>query len=200
MPYLERKYTPYQARVKHIESIRLLSPPIWGALMDKTTQKQSVRDNSDAANSARILHPTSPGEVGRFQDRLEIIVKGRSSRSFARDAGVSETVFRKYLSGASEPTRPALVALARAGGVNVGWLAAGDGVMRGNAPQTASDSASQPLRRDDLKMALQLAAEALGDKVLPPDKHAELVTLIYELLEDGLPEAKVLRFARLGTI
>lgn len=52
------------------------------------------------------------------------------------------------------------------------------------------------MRRDDLMMALQLAAEALGDKVLPPDKHAELVTLIYELLEEGLPEAKVLRFAR----
>lgn len=62
--------------------------------------------------------------------------------------------------------------------------------------ETASDKASQPLRRNDLTMALQLASEALGDKELPPAKHAELVTLIYELLEEGLPEAKVLRFAR----
>ena len=155
-----------------------------------------VSENSDAAYGARTLHPTSPGEVGRFSERLEIVIKGRSSRSFAREAGVSETVFRKYLAGTSEPTRPALVAMARAGGVNVGWLAAGDGEMRGNPPQTASDSGSQPLRRDELMMALQLAAEALDGKVLPPAKHAELVTIIYELLEEGLPEAKVLRFAR----
>lgn len=66
----------------------------------------------------------------------------------------------------------------------------------GMAAGMASQQASQPLRRDDLKMALQLAAEALGDRFLPPEKHAELVTLIYELLEEGLPEAKVLRFAR----
>ena len=87
-------------------------------------------------------------------------------------------------------------------GVRMEWLASGEGEMHAasTGTQTASDSASQGLRRDDLKMALQLAAEALGDKVLPPEKHAEMVTLIYELLEDGLPEAQVLRFARLGTI
>jgi hypothetical protein len=66
----------------------------------------------------------------------------------------------------------------------------------GLATGLASQQPSQPLRRNDLIMALQLASEALGDKELPPAKHAELVTLIYELLEEGLPEAKVLRFAR----
>lgn len=66
----------------------------------------------------------------------------------------------------------------------------------GYAAKTAPDKASQGMRRDVLKIALQLASEALGEKELPPAKHAELVTLIYELLEEGLPEAKVLRFAR----
>jgi len=49
-----------------------------------------------------------------------------------------------------------------------------------------------------LTIALRLAAEALddGDLALPPPKHAELVGLVYELLEEGLPEAKVLKFAR----
>lgn len=70
------------------------------------------------------------------------------------------------------------------------------GFVAGVVADSASHRASQPLRRDDLKMALQLATEALDGKVLPPAKHAELVTLIYELLEEGLPEAKVLRFAR----
>ncbi|MCP1375350.1 helix-turn-helix domain-containing protein [Dyella lutea] len=62
--------------------------------------------------------------------------------------------------------------------------------------QEPQERASQAVRREDLKIALQLASEALGNRELPPDKHAELVTLIYELLEEGLPEAKVLRFAR----
>lgn len=94
-----------------------------------------------------------------------------------------------------DPGDPAVVAAWKRRDAKIKGFAAGL-----HAAETAPDGASQPLRRDDLKMALQLAAEALGDKVLPPDKHAELVTLIYELLEDGLPEAKVLRFARLGTI
>lgn len=76
-----------------------------------------------------------------------------------------------------------------------------DAAIRGfvagqSVAETASDGGSQPLRRDDLMMALQLTAEALDGRVLPPEKHAELITLIYELLEEGLPEAKVLRFAR----
>jgi len=45
---------------------------------------------------------------------------------------------------------------------------------------------------------VQLAAEALGERTLPPEKHAELVSLIYEGLMDGLPEARILRFARLA--
>ena len=45
-------------------------------------------------------------------------------------------------------------------------------------------------------IALQLADEALQGKVLATEKRAELVSLIYEMLEEGLPDAKVLRFAR----
>ena len=168
--------------------------------MDKSKKEHAVRDNPDASYEARTLHPTSLREVGCFKDRLGIAIKGRTARSFAREAGVSETVFRKYLSGASEPTRPALVAMARTADVNVGWLASGDGEMRGNAPQTAPDGVSQAVRRAELTMALQLAAEALGEKVLPPAKHAELVSIIYDCLVEGLPEAKVLRIARVAAV
>ncbi len=66
------------------------------------------------------------------------------------------------------------------------------------AAEAASESHSQELRREALTMALQLAAEALGGRSLPPEKHAELVSLIYEGLVDGLPEAQILRFARLA--
>lgn len=53
-----------------------------------------------------------------------------------------------------------------------------------------------PIRAESLRMALQLADEALAGRPLDAAHKAELVSLIYELLEEGLPEAKVLRFAR----
>lgn len=66
----------------------------------------------------------------------------------------------------------------------------------GLAAGMASHQASQPLRREELMMAVQLASEALGNKVLSAADHAELVTLLYELLVEGLPQATVMRFAR----
>lgn len=44
----------------------------------------------------------------------------------AREAGLPQTTVANYLSRGSEPSRPALVALARAGCVTVDWLAAGE--------------------------------------------------------------------------
>jgi transcriptional regulator with XRE-family HTH domain len=57
---------------------------------------------------------------------------------------------------------------------------------------------SQPERRDVLKLAFQLVAEVLesGNLELPPHKQAEAALLAFELLEEGLPQAKVLRFVR----
>lgn len=51
-----------------------------------------------------------------------------------------------------------------------------------------------------LTMSVQLAEEALDGRYLSPPDYAELVGLIYEGLVDGLPEAKVLKFARLGAL
>jgi len=76
------------------------------------------------------------------------------------------------------------------------WLVAGEGPML--AADVAPTDVSPELRQEALKMSLQLAAEALGDRTLPPEKHAELVSLIYEGLTEGLPEAQILRFARLA--
>lgn len=76
------------------------------------------------------------------------------------------------------------------------WIATGDGPSL--ASEATSLNGSQPLRLEGLTIAIQLAAEALEGKYLPPDKYAELVSLIYEGLEEGLPEATILRFARIA--
>ncbi|NLA67990.1 MAG: helix-turn-helix domain-containing protein [Gammaproteobacteria bacterium] len=58
---------------------------------------------------------------------------------------------------------------------------------------------SQDLSSDTLTLAFQLATDALAElgkqgKTLPPPKLAEIAKVAFELLEEGLPRAKVLRF------
>jgi transcriptional regulator with XRE-family HTH domain len=72
------------------------------------------------------------------------------------------------------------------------WLLTGQtGPATGTAPV-----ASHPVKSDLLTIALQLVSEILDerDRKLPPAKHAEAAQLAYDLLEEGLPQAKVLRF------
>lgn len=79
---------------------------------------------------------------------------------------------------------------AREGGYFAGVRAGQD------APKTAPQSQSHALRRDVLKVAVQLAEEALDGRTLVPADYAELVDLIYDALANGLPSAQVLAFAR----
>lgn len=64
-----------------------------------------------------------------FSERLCLLVGKQSVRGIARKCGLSEGSIRQYLSGKSEPSRAALVALADALNVNVGYLATGEGPM-----------------------------------------------------------------------
>jgi transcriptional regulator with XRE-family HTH domain len=181
------KYTPYRAHVKHKESIRVSDAPLRAQRRKEMTTKQSIRQKSDAPHRDEMNHPSLPGEVGCLADRLQIILKGRSSRSFARAAGVSETVFRKYMAGVSEPTRPALLAIASEAGVRVGWLAAGEEPM--SASEMASNGGSQSARPDigTLRSAAEVLERALADVDATTDAagRAELLVAIYDLLEQG---------------
>ncbi|MDH5511174.1 MAG: helix-turn-helix domain-containing protein, partial [Nitrospinota bacterium] len=65
-----------------------------------------------------------------FKERLKIIIGKTSLRVIAQRAGISESAIRKWLKGETEPALGNLVALAQLAGVNVEWLATGDGPMR----------------------------------------------------------------------
>ncbi|MEO0869591.1 MAG: LexA family transcriptional regulator [Cyanobacteria bacterium J06642_11] len=77
-------------------------------------------------------------EPDDFPSRLKKVVGNKSIRSFARECGFSDTVLRQYLNGNSEPTRPVLLAIARAADVSLEWLAAG---------QTASENSTDILAK-----------------------------------------------------
>jgi phage repressor protein C with HTH and peptisase S24 domain len=75
----------------------------------------------------RKLRPTGADQAG-FVARLQLVVQQwPSADRLAKATGVSPSAFRKWLKGVAEPSRDRLVALAEAAGVNVSWLAQGEG-------------------------------------------------------------------------
>lgn len=81
-------------------------------------------------------------ELDDFPSRLKKAVGENSIRGFARSCGFSDTVLRQYLNGQSEPTRPALLAIARSAGVSLEWLVGGQATFlegRGNEQYVYKD-------------------------------------------------------------
>jgi len=92
---------------------------------------------------------TDGSENARFVERLQLIAAHfQSTDRLARSMGVSPSAFRKWLKGEAEPNRTRLVALARAAGVSVAWLAQGDGpapvFAKANAGNGAAAGAFPP--------------------------------------------------------
>lgn len=71
--------------------------------------------------------PFHDEQIGRFPERLEQAMRGRSAREFARASGISDASVRDYLRGDSYPSLDRLDAIAAAAGVSAKWLAVGDG-------------------------------------------------------------------------
>lgn len=76
-----------------------------------------------------------------FTDRIKVLI-GREGGfdKLAGKAGLSPRVLRKYFDGESDPSRERTIALARAGGVSVEWLATGEGPM---VREGAADAAGE---------------------------------------------------------
>jgi phage repressor protein C with HTH and peptisase S24 domain len=73
-------------------------------------------------------HAAGADQAG-FAARLQLVVRQwPSADRLAKATGVSPSAFRKWLKGIAEPSRDRLVALAEAAGVNVSWLAQGEGM------------------------------------------------------------------------
>jgi hypothetical protein len=133
----------------------------------------------------------SPG-IGK---RIAEIAKCVGSRVKAAEiAEVSQASFQRYISEQSMPPFDAVAKLCLKSGVSLEWLATGDGEMR--VQDKIEAGASHPVNAPNLIRAVEFTAEVLGDGTLSQDKYAQLVVLIYEALQSGLPEAQVLAFAR----
>lgn len=109
--------------------------------------------------------PEHPTRDAGFILRLGEIAGGSGNISaFARAAGVPTASLHSYLSG-SEPTRPVLAALARAGKVSIDWLATGE-ASKQRLPEDYDDYISIPFF--DLSLTGNHIRAVLGQFDHPP--------------------------------
>jgi len=125
----------------------------------------------------------------RTIDRVISGIKVRNKNSFeirfAKQCGMSPTVMHQYLSGKSEPTRLALIAMACTAGVNLEWLMSGEGPVEKNTGSCLID-------RDLYEGIIESVEDSLlkMNKTLPLGKKLEACRYLYDLFKDALGENK----------
>jgi phage repressor protein C with HTH and peptisase S24 domain len=118
-----------------------------------------------------------------FADRVKHLQGEQSARSFARSVEISEGALRAILAG-GKPTLDTLVALARGGGVNLEWLATGEGPMRPNsiALPVLNQTLSIPAEiAEDLALVRRLdiqASAGVGVLAVNGDENEEALQFI----------------------
>ncbi len=125
----------------------------------------------------------------------------------AEKLGVSLRTYQSYERDETDIGAAALCRLL-ALGHNVNWILSGQGAeMLEAAPVLSTDrqlsevdKGSQHGQREQLRLAIQLVSEVIANNrlTISPEKHAEIITLVLELIQEGLPQATVLRFASIA--
>lgn len=120
-----------------------------------------------------------------FIDRLMRAIGNDNPHSFSIKCGFRDSVFRSYMGGAL-PRLDKLVTIARTAGVNIEWLATGEGPIRpGEEERKETDAPCQPDRRvipygrrkADIPMSNQLR-RAVEGLIYLEEKDADGFTLI----------------------
>lgn len=120
----------------------------------------------------------------------------------ARRARTTEATVSNWLGDKISPDHvkaTMLLSIADAVEMDPRELLLGEPSRTNTVHETAPAYRSQDLQPDTLTLAFQLATDALAElgkhgKTLPPSKLGEIAKVAFELLEEGLPRAKVLRF------
>ena len=135
-----------------------------------------------------------------LRDRIEIALQKRGWKpaDLVREAASTSATVSNWMNDMVKTDHVKALQLFRiadALGVDPRWLLLGEfsPVMFGESPAPYQ---SQAVKSEVLTIAIQLVSEALEERgrTLPPSKQAEAVNLAYDLLDEGLPQAKVLRF------
>lgn len=127
---------------------------------------------------------------------------GIHAAEVARRAKTTEATISNWTSDKISPDHvkaTMLLNIAEAVQMDARELLLGERSTPRNVHESPVIYSSQDLQPDTLTLAFQLATDALAElgkhgKTLPPSKLGEIAKVAFELLEEGLPRAKVLRF------
>jgi len=141
-----------------------------------------------------MVSPDSTEVTSSFTGRLKMAIGEKSVRAFALQCGLSPTAMHQYVTGKSEPTRPALISIARNAEANLEWLLTGEGPQKKIKGECMIDG--------DLYDAIIESVEeylAAGNKTLLPAKKLETYRYLYDLFKDlpGVNKEQVERTLRL---
>ncbi len=152
----------------------------------RDSETLSVQDSAPWFD--RVLGPNFNGREPAKRLRAAIDRIGGNKGVMAK-TGIPSRTLSEYLAG-GEMKRPALVALAKACGVNIAWLAAGEGPMVGELqaqpqsqpePQKSAIDAHNPER---MRRAIEQAFEAFQEREVAPDGNmlARIAMIYYAAL------------------
>ncbi len=138
-----------------------------------------------------------------MQDRLREAMRARqmTSAQLARASRSTTATIANWLTGNVVPEHvkaSQLFRIADALEVDAKWLLLGEFSQRYVNEPADTAAPSHPLKSDVLRVAAEVVFGVLRERglELPPPKLAQAIQLAYELLDEGLPQAKVIRFVK----
>lgn len=126
-------------------------------------------------------------------DRLKIAIASAGGlNAAARKAGIPTRSLSNYASGAREPKASVLVAISRASGKSIGWLATGEGPCEATAAGTAARVDATPVAPEHIADEAELRDLFVyvedylryNKRTMPPEKKAELAIELYKFEMD----------------
>ncbi len=155
--------------------------------------------------SGDLLKVVIRDKESQLGNRLREVIGEESVASFSRRCSLGDSTLRKYLDGAV-PSAINLVAIADAANVNIEWLAAGRGTkVRGESIpidhavlQVSANTSFDDYERLVLAISTVEAALAASNKVLPPDKRAQVIAISYRILADRDQRDNVVEFIKMA--
>lgn len=114
---------------------------------------------------------------------------------FAAKVGLPKNTLANYELGINEPPVSVLVKYQELFGVDIRWLATGEGKMFSSSQSNNVGTAL--LDRDVMQIAIEAVEEGLAGRPFPADKKAKLILAGYDLiLKDRTNRDNVVLFAR----
>lgn len=162
-----------------------------------TNQQLRGESEPDLSSDSKVLIQKGESELSA---RLIEVIGSDSVSEFGRRCGIGEATIRNMIKSGASPRVEHVVSIADAANVNIEWLAAGRGpktrgagpvsVPAAPAPAEAAASAASSFSFDDLarmEMAIDVVQEALTrtGRQFTPEKHAKIISLAYQLLENA---------------